>query len=498
MVNFNQIPGNIRVPLFYAEVDGSQASQFNINQRALLIGSKLDAAGATVNEPVFVASVAEARDVFGAGSLLANMVERYRDNDTFGELWALPVADDGGAAAATGTITITGTATEAGTLVIYIGGRRVRVGVASGDLASVVGDNISAAIAAVPDLPVTATDDDAGLVTLTAKNAGATGNDIDVRLNYLGNTGGERTPAGLTVAIVAMSGGATNPDLTAALASLGDEEFDFVASAFADTANLNLFQTEWDDSTGRWSWSRQIYGHVFAGMAGTVSELLAFGDTRNDPHATLIGADASPTPPWEWAAAWTAQASIAVREDAARPWQTLRLTGVKAPAIPDRFTLTQRNSLLYGGIATFMITSDGGVAIERSVTTYRENAFGQDDPSFLDVQTAYQLTEIIRRLRLAITNKYPRHKLANNGTQFAAGSAIVTPNVIKAELIAQYGVMEAAGLVENAAAFKDNLIVERDADDPNRVNVLFPPDLINQLRVFALLAQFRLQYPVAA
>ena len=74
----------------------------------------------------------------------------------------------------------------------------------------------------------------------------------------------------------------------------------------------------------------------------------------------------------------------------------------------------------------------------------------------------------------------------------------MTPNVIKAELIAQYGVMEAAGLVENSAAFKANLIVERDADDANRVNVLFPPDLVNQLRVFALLAQFRLQYPAAA
>ena len=50
------------------------------------------------------------------------------------------------------------------------------------------------------------------------------------------------------------------------------------------------------------------------------------------------------------------------------------------------------------------------------------------------------------------------------------------------------------GLVENLAAFKANLIVERDDNDPNRVNVLYPPDLVNQLRVFAVLNQFRLQY----
>jgi phage tail sheath gpL-like len=30
------------------------------------------------------------------------------------------------------------------------------------------------------------------------------------------------------VAITALSGGATNPDLTAALAALGDEEYDFI------------------------------------------------------------------------------------------------------------------------------------------------------------------------------------------------------------------------------------------------------------------------------
>ncbi|WP_342230296.1 hypothetical protein, partial [Yersinia enterocolitica] len=29
---------------------------------------------------------------------------------------------------------------------------------------------------------------------------------------------------------------------------------------------------------------------------------------------------------------------------------------------------------------------------------------------------------------------------------------------------------------------------------PNRLDVLFPPDYVNQLRVFAVLNQFRLQY----
>lgn len=40
--------------------------------------------------------------------------------------------------------------------------------------------------------------------------------------------------------------------------------------------------------------------------------------------------------------------------------------------------------------------------------------------------------------------------------------------------------------MENYELFKQYLVVERDASDPNRLNTLFPPDYVNQLRVFAV------------
>ena len=46
----------------------------------------------------------------------------------------------------------------------------------------------------------------------------------------------------------------------------------------------------------------------------------------------------------------------------------------------------------------------------------------------------------------------------------------------------------------HAELFKQHLIVERNSSNPNRLDVLFPPDYVNQLRIFALLNQFRLQY----
>jgi phage tail sheath gpL-like len=106
----------------------------------------------------------------------------------------------------------------------------------------------------------------------------------------------------------------------------------------------------------------------------------------------------------------------------------------------------------------------------------------------------YTLAYIISALKTAITSKYARHKLANDGTRFGPGQAIVTPKVIRSELIAQYAKLEDKGLVENSELFAKYLIVERNVDDVNRIDVLLPPDVVNQLRIFAMQVQFRLQF----
>ena len=243
-ISFNHIPANVRVPLFKAEVDASQAGYFTQNQRALLVGQIHAAGTAAAGVPIMVSGVAQARALFGAGSILARMVETYRRNDDFGEIWCLPLADDAGAASASGSVALTGTASAAGTLSLYIAGQLVRQGVAAGDTAAAVATALTATITGMPDLPVTAAVDGAasGTITLTAKHKGALGNDIDIRCNYLGAIGGEAYPAGLSAVVTAMSGGTANPSLSAALAALGDEEFDFLACPYTDTASLDALK----------------------------------------------------------------------------------------------------------------------------------------------------------------------------------------------------------------------------------------------------------------
>lgn len=494
-VSFNTLSPTVRVPLFYAEVDNSQANTGEVGAgRVLLIGQMLSGAAVAPFRPLLVSRTDEAVSLFGRGSMLARMHRLYRQNDLIGEVWCLPVADNPAGVAATGSITVTGPAAVAGTLSVYVAAQRIQVAVAAGQAAASIAADLAAVINAAADLPVTASVA-AAVVTLTCRWKGETGNDVTVIVNYGGSLSGEATPAGVGLAVVAMSGGSGNPSVADAVAAMGDEEYDHVTLPYTDATNLDLLRTEMGDSTGRWSPYRQVYGHVWSARRGTLSGLVSFGVSRNDQHTTVVGVELGvPTPVWEVAAAWAARSAVYLNAGPERPTQTGPLTGV-LPAQPgQRFTLTEKQSLLSSGVAT-TVTGGGVVRIERSVTTYQKNAWGQGDTSYLDAETLFQLAYILRTLRTAITSKYPRHALANDGTRFGPGRAVVTPAVIRAELVAAYRGLERSGLVENAEAFKAALIVERDSGNPNRINVLYPPDLVNQLRIFAVLAQFRLQYP---
>ena len=89
-VSFERIPANIRVPLFYAEISNREASYFQLLQPALLIGPDADEGMAVEPEPVLVTDASQAYGLFGAGSVLADMVDYYRQNDMVGTLWCIP------------------------------------------------------------------------------------------------------------------------------------------------------------------------------------------------------------------------------------------------------------------------------------------------------------------------------------------------------------------------------------------------------------------------
>lgn len=491
-VSFNTIPSGIRVPLFYAEMDNSAAATPTTQTASLLIGQMLEGGKAVAGTPVYVSTPAMAKELFGRGSMIARMVEAYRKVDSFGQLVVIPVADGSGTAA-TGKVTCTGTAAEAGTISLYIGSDRVQVAVTEKMTAENAAKAIADAIALNKDLPVTA-QASTGAVTLTAKNKGTLGNDIILAVNLRGAINGEKDVMGLGVEIEKMSKGATDPDLSVAIDAMGDEQYDFIGMPYCEAATLDKLAEKMNDTSGRWSPFQMIFGHVYSAKRGDVNTLTTFGKNRNNQHETVVGIEPSlPTHTAEVLAAYVARTSVFISADPARPTQTGVLTGVMASPAGSRFVQNERQTLLENGIAT-LTTTVGSVMIERAITTYQKNAFGDADASYLDSETLHTSAYVIRQMKSIITSKYGRHKLASDGTRFGAGQAIVTPSVIRGELIALYRRLELEGIVENADLFKKYLIVERNINNPNRLDVLFPPDYVNQLRIFAVLNQFRLQY----
>lgn len=499
-VLFNNIPANLRVPLFYAEINAGQ-SPYQGPSRTLLIGQKTAAGTAVANTPIRLDG--DEQVLGGPGSQLAEMGLWARQNHPFGEIWLLPVGDPAGVAA-TKTITVAvGILGSTGTLSVYVAGEKVSIAVGATDSNATVATNLSAEInkgyskfGRSLTFPVLASVN-TNVVTLTARNVGALGNHISVLKDLVGDEG----PLQTHLTIAAGVTGTGVPTLGAPLAALGDQEYDFIAAPYADTTSLDVVRDFLGDVSGRWSPIQQLYGLYFTQLFDTMSNCAAFGNGRNDPNVSIMGAANSPSPPWRWAAARAARIAndknLGGEVDQAyrisRPTQKLELVGIRPPQNRiDWWSITQRNQLYQDGIAGFTVSIDGVVYLDRDVTTYQVNSYAQPDITWLDVETRLQMVYFVRYMKQRITQKYGRHALANDNPKGNPG--IVTAKIIKAECVHAYVELEDGGLVEQSDLFARSLVVERSSD-PNRVNAYLPVNVVNQFRIFAANVTTFLEYP---
>jgi phage tail sheath gpL-like len=516
-VDFAQFPDNWRLPLWWLEVDPSKAGLPVQRPKALLVGYALATAQVVTNNqldvPIPIGELAQATALFGSGSMLEAMFAAFFAN-SYGQLvYGVAITHPASAVAASGTITIATPPTDAGTLVIYIAGTKISILVGATDTATTIAANLAAQINTAPTLgqlglPVKATAA-AAIVTLTCNWPDVTGNDIDIRDNYLGSPGAEVLPDGVTLTYShpnsavwpgsaggKLGGGTGVADCSACIINMGEEDYQYVAMPFTDTANMNAWDTEYNSGdNGRWGWMRQLYGVIFSARRDIFSGAITWGEGNNRfTISTMCFETNSPSSGWQWAAAYCSKAARALLNDPARPLQTLELTSIKPAPFHQRFIKSEQNSINLWGQAVQTVDPNGIPMIMRESTQYQLNQYGQSDDAYELVTTLATLARLFTNQRQAITSKYPRHKLADDGTKFGPGQAILTPSMAKAELIAEYAEDEYNGLVENSTAYIQNLIVQRNPNNPNRLDVVYPPDLVNQLRIFAVLAQFRLQY----
>lgn len=487
-VPFNYIPGGLVAPIMTFEVNSG--GEFESETRIVIVGHKTAAGAMSTDTPVFAASQEAVDALAGPTSILRDMYRRARANAPAEEIWIAAASDTG--TAQTWTLTV-GTIPAAGGIgVVDIAGERLQIAIAAGATATNVATDLAAAVNAYFDeltkatLPVTATSA-AAVVTLTAAHKGTIFADLDIWADP--SVTGNVFATALTIA--SATAGAGTPDLSMLFAALGDDEWTTIICPFSDDTNLQRARDLLGDVSGRWSWSRQSYGHLWTVKTDTAAALITAGDAMTDDrHVTVLGRIASSgdaTPSWGWIAAFAAL-QAAWLHDGASGNVSRNQTGrapvfIKAPRSRSKWpSHATRNALLKTRISTWSVTA-GAVTVDKTVTTSKKNALGQTDTNFRDIQALYQTCYALKHFRFRFSVEHGQKALADENP--SGNAAISTPKDIFATFIHAAQDLVTRGVLENIDELIKRAKAVRDLDSSNRVNVLAPLDRVNPLDVIA-------------
>ena len=316
-------------------------------------------------------------------------------------VYVIPQAEVGGAAATSTTIAITGPATAAGSLNLYVDNIKYAVSVASGDSATTIAGNAVTLMTADPTCPCSATNS-SGNLSLTSLSKGPWGNSIPVAVNIIA---GDSLPTGVTVVVTALSGGTGVPVLANALANgLGsggasntlpsgqwctDMVHGYLATADSMTVTTQDQTTTTAISTynGPSTAATGCYDHTvgkpfrcFNGdntnSATLPSALTTYATTNmTDRTDILISVPGSRTHPCEIAATAAGICAYLAAQRAEAPYMDQLLPGVEpGPSNPIQWATSYsiRDTAVKGGVSPVVVRG-GGVYLQNVVTYYACN-----------------------------------------------------------------------------------------------------------------------------
>jgi len=492
---FTQIPNLLKVPGTYVEVEPGQMQGLpDVPEQILLIGQMLDSGSADPLTFRQITRKGQGFELFGAKSQLGAMCEAFRSANSFTPCVAIGVEDDDTAVHRIVNVTFEGTATGGGVLNFLVHGHRIPVSVSEGDDYEDVAENFEAAVNAHQYVAFTAdttteTDPDLAITALTCVHGGVFANSLRVYLNYYQGES-DAAPPGITVTIADDTAGTVDADYSDVIPLIGDEWYTAIVSGSTATANLEALIAE---CTRRYDASIMqdcfVYG-CWNGNWTAMESLISNPLDYNSQYLCRIAYEgltvAPPTPAYQVA---SVVAAIRAREpDPARPIQTLQLPGVIAPKTGDRLTVPERDLLLKAGYSTIVYVGNNAHA-ERLVTSYLQNGSGLDDEYWRDLVVFLLIKAMRYTARAYMASRYPRHKLGDDGTDYGPNQPVMTPALGTAEALNIGKLWAQRAWLENYETFRETAQAVRNETDRNRLDMLLPPDLINQLRVIAIKLQ---------
>lgn len=440
-----------------------------------------------------IRSCAEAGRVYGFGSPI-HLVARELLPENGDGVGTIPVTvypledvyDTG--VAATGRITPAGTQTKLATYRVRIAGilSQAFSVAASATVAARVA-SIVAAINAVLEMPVIATDNTT-YVGLTAKWAGASGNDIVIEVPDGDDEEVFGVLYGGTFTVQAMANGAANPTVDDALALVGNTWETMALNALnpTDSTALDAFQ---DFGEGRWGELVRRPLVVFVGNTeADVNDAIVppAGRTDDRVNAQLV-APGSPNLPCVVAARQLARIARTANNNPPTDYGAKRVDRIIAGADADQWDYLTRDSAVKDGSSTVEVV-DGVISIGDVVTFYRPN--GEEPPAYRYVVDIVRLQNVIFNLDLKFAAEEWAGAPLIPDNQPTVNPNARSPKHAKAEVFAILDGLGDAAIISDPETAKKNTTAVISSTNPKRLDIVVPVQLSGNTNVKSIELKF--------
>lgn len=383
-----------------------------------------------------------------------------------------PLAEGSGAVQATGKIEIEGTATEAGSAKIVIGGQKATIAIASGDTKTEIFAKIKDGIDGVLAMPVTAANGDDAL-TLTSKAAGEVGNLIKTRIECAVN--------GLTFTVTQLNGGVKDPDVTPALDKIGEIWETAILPCF-DYKNTDRLNTTMLYCKGRIDDLEKKPVLCYWGCTDDYATRTAVTDARPDDwcNPLLVSVGSSELPYVVGAKFLVDDILTTANENPAQGYKG-KAEGLEAGDDSLQENYNTRNASVMKGSSTNI--KSGNVAELNDVVTMYHPASEGKYPSRRYVVDIIKLMNIIYNVRLIMEADELKGAPLVEDSTVTSNKTAIQPKTVKTWFLNLAKSLADKAIIQDVETTKNGLEVAIDSENPKRLNVTFPVKLSGNVEV---------------
>jgi phage tail sheath gpL-like len=490
-------PSSWRAPFSAVQVDFGQgpSTAGGAKRRTIYFAPRTSAGAGTSGVAYQITREQDAIDVAGVGSFGHRICRHHLlvDKDADITLVTYAASSGAGVATATGTITVTMSSgsnpTATGTLYFTVCGVELSCGFKTSDTVTTIGDAIAAIINAQQHLPLTA-GNSGGVVTLTAKHAGASSGDgtvgvlrfrasVDSGKNVAVATSG--AALGLGTGTAGADGATTElTNMSAALANFTSSHYYYMGFTVWASASMSAIRTHVVNKSEP---NPGLRCRAFTAWTGNQSSLTTIANTCNFERRHFVWQENS-----EHDAAELVAQAVAIHR---------KKESIRRNFVPDNYrgpdwlikaqydqadwpTATEINDAVVDGIMPIGSDATGSFLV-MSVTSRSKNAAGTiDDFRAAETHRVSFMDYVADKWLARDQSTYSAFRLMDDryladgvtlDPNFRAPSDTVTPSLYKsfiAGLIDEDG-EEGEALLQNAAAWKESIRCNIDPQNVSRL-----------------------------